>query len=147
MNITNVDSAPEVHIVSSQFKRMLVVRLKHKVDLLEGLNKAVKQEQIKNAIILSGIGSLASFHVHMVDNTTFPHEEIFVREEGPYDLLNVNGYVIDGRVHAHITFSDDQKSLGGHLEPGTIIFTFAAVTLSVLDERTSLERLDDLNWR
>lgn len=147
MNSTKVDSAPEVHIVSNQFKRIVTVRLKHKVDLLEGLKKAVKQEQIKNAIILTGIGSLTSYHVHMVSNTSFPHEEVFARKEGPYDLLNVNGYVIDGRVHAHITFSDDQKSLGGHLEPGTNIFTFVAVTLGILDEGASLERFDDLNWR
>ena len=147
MNTAKGNSAPDVYIASSHFKRMVVVRLKHKVDLLDGLKTAVKQEQIKNAAILAGIGSLTSFHVHQVNNTVFPLEEIFVREEGPYDLLNVNGYVIEGRVHAHITFSDDQRSLGGHLESGTTIFTFAAVTLGVFDEGTSLERLDDLNWR
>jgi hypothetical protein len=26
--------------------------------------------------------------------------------EGPQDLLNVSGYVIDGRIHAHMTVAD-----------------------------------------
>lgn len=147
MKPINNDSAPEVSIASGSFMRIVVVRLKHKVDLLEGIKQAVKREQIKSAIILCGIGSLTSFHVHMVANTTFPLQEIFVSGKGPYDLLNVNGYVIEGRVHAHIAFSNDRKSLGGHLEPGTTIYTFAAVTLGVLDEGMSFERLDDLNWR
>ena len=61
-------------------------------------------------------------------------------------MLNVNGYVIDGRVHAHITFSDDEKALGGHLEPGTKVFTFAIITLGVLEEDADLRMFDDWRW-
>jgi len=58
----------------------------------------------------------------------------------------VNGCVIDGRIHAHIIFSDDEKGLGGHLEPGTTVFTFAIITLGVLEEGASLARFDDPGW-
>jgi len=139
-------SAPAIHSISGNFKRIVVVRLKHGTDLLDGLNKAVKKEQIKNAVILSGVGSLTSYHVHAVDNTTFPTKNIFYKAEGPQDLLNVNGYVIDGRVHAHITFSDEEKALGGHLEPGTNVFTFAIITIGVLEEDADLRRFDDWKW-
>jgi len=61
-------------------------------------------------------------------------------------LLTTTGYVIDGRVHAHISFSDTQKTLGGHLEPGTRVFTFAILTLGVLEEPASLQRFDDYTW-
>ena len=78
---------------------------------------------------------------------TFPHEEIFVKEEGPFDLLNANGYVLDGRVHAHITLSDESRTIGGHLEPGTNIFTFVAVTIGVLAGDTDMTKYDGLAWR
>jgi len=55
--------------------------------------------------------------------------------------------VIKGRVHAHLTFSNEVRALGGHLEPGTKIFTFGIVTLGVFGNEVDLERLDDLNWR
>jgi len=138
--------APPVHTVSSGFSRVAVVRLRNDADLLDGLKTAVAQEKIKNAVILSGAGSLTSYHVHVVSNTVFPPTNAFMKGTGPYDLLTTTGYIIDGRVHAHISFSDTQKTLGGHLEPGTRVFTFAILTLGVLEEPASLHRFDDYTW-
>jgi predicted DNA-binding protein with PD1-like motif len=59
----------------------------------------------------------------------------------------MNGYVIDGRVHAHITFADADKAFGGHLEPGTSVFTFAVVTVGVFKDGIDLSRVDDKNYR
>jgi predicted DNA-binding protein with PD1-like motif len=52
---------------------------------------------------------------------------------------------MDGRVHAHIIFSNQEKAMGGHLEPGTTVFTFAIITLGVLDDKTSLAGFD--SWQ
>ena len=123
------DPVPSPLAFSSNFERIVIVRMTYDTDLLEGLTNAVKKENIENAVILSGIGSLRSYHVHAVSNTTFPSQNVFFKDEGPYDLTAVNGYVIRGRVHAHITFANDKLALGGHLEPGTRVFTFC------MDER------------
>jgi len=138
--------APDVHTITSNFSRIVVIRLKNGTDLLEGLQKAVEKENIKNAVILSGIGSLTDYHVHTVDNRTFPPKNVFMKDDVPVDLLNVNGYIVDGRVHAHITFTTEQKALGGHLEPDTKAFTFAIITVGVLDEPVCLNRIDDYSW-
>ena len=140
-------AAPLVHTLNSHFSRVIVVRLKNGTDLLDGLKTAVAQEKIKNAVILSGAGSLTSYHVHVVSNTVFPPTNAFFKGAGPYDLLTTTGYIIDGRVHAHIAFSNTEKTLGGHLEPGTRVFTFAILTLGVLEEPASLERFDDYTWQ
>jgi predicted DNA-binding protein with PD1-like motif len=141
-----MESAPEVYTVSGHFERIVVVRLKRGTDLLDGLRKAVAREKIRNAAILSGVGSLTSYHVHVVDNTTLPAHNLFFKGEGPQDLLNVNGFVMAGRVHAHIVLSDDKKGIGGHLEPGTTIFTFAIITLGVLPDGADLTRFDEPGW-
>jgi len=138
--------APVVHTISSDFSRVVVIRLKNGTDLLEGLQKAVEQQKIKNAVILSGIGSLTDYHVHTVDNRTFPPKSVFMKDDVPTDLLTVTGYVIDGRIHCHITFTTDEKALGGHLEPDTKAFTFAIITLGVLKEPVDLQRVDDYTW-
>ena len=139
-------AAPPVHTISSRFSRVVAVRLKRDADLLDGLKTAVAQEKIKNAVILSGAGSLTSYRVHVVSNTVFPPTNAFFQGAGPYDLLTTTGYIIDGRVHAHIAFSNTEKTLGGHLEPGTRVFTFAIITLGVLAEPASLQRFDDYTW-
>jgi predicted DNA-binding protein with PD1-like motif len=140
------ESAAEVHTISGSFERIVVVRLRRGTDLLEGMKKAVEREGIRNAAILSGVGSLTSYHVHAVGNTAYPVKNVYFKAEGPQDLLNVNGYVIDGRIHAHIMFSDEKKGLGGHLEPGTTVYTFAVITMGVLKDGVSLARFDDPGW-
>lgn len=132
---------------SSNFERIVIVRMTYETDMLEGLKEAVRKEKINSAVILSGIGSLTSYHVHVVGNTTFPSRNVFIKGQGPYDLTAVGGYVVGGRVHAHVTFSDEVKTLAGHLEPGTRAFTFVIVTLGVFGDEVDLNRLDDKDWR
>jgi hypothetical protein len=144
---TAAQAVPEVVTVSSEIKRVVLVRFKYNTDLLEGLQQAVKNEKIKNAVILSGVGSVTSYHVHAVSNTTFPSKLVYTQRAGAMDLIAVNRYVLGGRIHAHITMTDDQKAFGGHLHEGTRVFTFAIVTLGLLDDDLELSRFDDSTWR
>ena len=144
----NSDKVPEVYALSGQFDRVLVLRFKYQADLLAGLERMVKENKVRNAVILSGIGSVRSYHYHTVSNGTFPSKNIFVNNpNGPADIAGMNGYVIDGRVHAHITFADPDKAFGGHLEPGTSVFTFAIVTIGVFKDGIDFKHLDDKNYR
>jgi uncharacterized protein len=138
--------APAVVTVPAAIKRVVLVRLKYKTDLLDGLEQAVKRENIKNAVILSGVGSVTSYHVHAVSNTTLPATLAYTVHDGPMDLIAVNGYVLGGRIHAHITMTDDKKAFGGHLHEGTKVFTFAIVTFGVLDDNLDLTRFDNSKW-
>jgi predicted DNA-binding protein with PD1-like motif len=144
----NSDKVPDVYALTGQFDRVLVLRFKYQTDLLAGLERMVKEYKIRNAVILSGIGSVKSYHYHTVSNGTFPSKNIFVQNpDGSADIAGMNGYVIDGRVHAHITFADPDKAFGGHLEPGTKVFTFAIVTVGVFKDGIDLNRVDDKNYR
>ena len=144
----NSDRVPEVYAVSGQFDRIVVLRFKYQADLLAGIEKMVKQQKIRNAVFLSGIGSVRNYQVHSVSNRTFPSKNIYVKDPStPADIVSINGYVIDGRVHAHMTMTDSEKAFGGHLEPDTSVFTFAIVTLGVFGEGVDLSRVDDKTYR
>ena len=142
------DTVPSVYTLSSEVKRIVVVRLKNKTDLLEGLNKAVQKEGIKNGVILQGIGSVTYYHIHSVAETTdFPTVNVFAEEVGPYDVLNINGFIFNGRVHAHITLSDLNTTIGGHLETGTLAYTFLIFSIGVLDDGLDMEQFDNWQWK
>jgi uncharacterized protein len=144
----NSEKVPEVYALEGEFERVVVLRFKYKTDLLPALERIVKEKNIRNATILSAIGSVRSYHYHTVSNTTLPSKNVFVKNtESPADISSMNGYVINGRVHAHITFADPDKSFGGHLEPGTEVFTFAIVTIGVFKEGIDLSRVDEKNYR
>jgi len=144
----NNQAVPDVYGITGQFDRIVVLRLKYETDLLSGLQEGVKTQAIRNAVIMAGIGSVRSYHVHTVSNRMFPSQNVFVKDTAaPADIASMNGYVIDGRVHAHITLADSGRAFGGHLEPGTSVFTFAIVTLGVFAEGIDLRRADDKTYR
>lgn len=145
---SNSDSIPEVYALNSQFERIVVLRFKYQADLLAGMEKMVKEQKIKNAVVLAGAGSLTGYHFHLVSNRTFPSKNILLKNPAsPADLVSMNGYIIDGRIHAHMTLTDADKAFGGHLEPGTTVFTFAIVTLGVFKDGIDLSRIDDKTYR
>jgi len=144
----NSNRVPEVYAIPAQFERVLILRFKYQTDLLAGLERMAKEHKIRNAVILAGAGSVRGYHVHSVSNRSFPSRNVYVRDPThPADLVSMNGYVINGRVHAHVTLTDGEKAFGGHLEPGTEVFTFAVVTLGVLREPVDLTRVDDKTYR
>jgi predicted DNA-binding protein with PD1-like motif len=144
----NSDDVPDVLAMEAKIERVVILRFKYQADLLAGIERAVRDKGIKNAVIISGIGSVRNFHVHSVSNRTFPSKNVFIKDAAtPADIVSVNGYVIGGRVHAHLTMTDKDKAFGGHLEPGTNVFTFAILTLGVLPDSLDLSRLDDKTFR
>jgi predicted DNA-binding protein with PD1-like motif len=144
----NSDKVPDVYAIKGQFDRILILRFKFNSDLLAGLEKMVKQEKIRNAVILSGIGSVRGYHIHQVSNRDFPSKNMFVKNPTqPADVISMNGYIIDGRVHAHMTMATPDKAFGGHLEPGTSVFTFVSVTLGIMGDGVDLSKIDDKTYR
>jgi predicted DNA-binding protein with PD1-like motif len=144
----NSDKVPDVYPIWGNLRRVVIFRFKNDADLLAGMEKMIKQEKIKNAVILSGAGSLKGYQVHQVSNREFPSKNMFVKDpNAPCDLIGMNGYVIDGRIHAHMTLATPDKAFGGHLEPGSTVFTFAIVTLGILEDSLDLTRIDDKTYR
>ena len=141
------DEVPAVHTIRSPIDRVVVVRLKNKTDVLDGLKQAIEREKIKNAVIISGFGSVSAYHIHVVNNTAAPYKDVYTKRTGPFDVLTVSGMVIDGRIHAHITLADTRKTTGGHIEPGTTVLTFTNITLGILSDSADLKRIDDPEWR
>ncbi len=110
--------------------RTLLIRLNPGDDILLSLRQAVQENNIQTGIILNGLGSLSSYHTHVVADTNLPPENTFVRSAAAYDILSITGVIIDGRVHAHIVLSDQEKAMGGHMEEGCQVLTFAMIMLA-----------------
>ena len=110
--------------------RFVALRLDPGEDVLLSLRAVVEEQRIRNAAILSGVGSLDRYHFHVVQTTNMPPGNTFVQGEGPFDILTITGLVVDGQVHAHITFSNSELAMGGHLEEGCRVLTFAVVLMA-----------------
>jgi len=118
----------------AEIRRVVVVRINPGDDILLGLRQAVKEHGLKNAVVLTGFGSVRRSHFHVVMSNTLPPAESYPKSEQPLDIVTVGGMIIDGRVHAHIEFSDERNSFGGHLEEGCLALTFTVIALADLSE-------------
>jgi predicted DNA-binding protein with PD1-like motif len=144
----NSPKVPDAYAVTGNFERVVILRFKYQADLLAGIESMVKEQKIKNAVILAGAGSVRNYQIHSVTNRTFPSKNTYVKDPtAPADIISMNGYIMDGKIHAHMTMANPQGAFGGHLEPGTNVFTFAIVTVGVLGDGVDLSRLDDKTYR
>ena len=147
-NKPNSPDVPDVFAVSGHLERIVVLRFKFGSDLLAGLEKMVAQEHIKNAVILSGIGTLRGYQLHIVSNRDLPAKTTYIKNPtAPADIVGMSGMVMNGHIHPHITLANADKAFGGHLEPETTVFSFAVVTLGVLDDKIDMNRFDDVSYR
>lgn len=110
------------------------IRLNQGDDILLSLRKAVEEKNIKTGFIMNGLGSVQSYHYHVVSDCNIPPAESFPKADDPCDVISVTGLVIDGRVHAHIILSDDKKAQGGHLEEGTKVLTFSVIVIMEVED-------------
>ena len=144
----NNPKVPDAYAISGHFSRIVVMRMKYQSDLLHGMEKLVKQENIRNGVILSGIGSLRGYRVHSVSSRDLPPTDTYVTQpKAPANLNGMNGYIVDGAIHAHVTMAvnNGRETVSGHLEPGCEVLTYAIVTVGVLD--TPLGRVQEQNYR
>ena len=73
------ENFPDVHNVSTNFERIEIIRMKSGTDMLSGLNEYIEKNNIKNAVFLSGIGSVTDYHYHVVSSKTLPPKNEFTK--------------------------------------------------------------------
>ena len=132
------------YFVSKTSPRAVLIMLDRDDQMLEALQEVVKKEKIDTAAITGGIGSFQRVHLHTITTTGFPPGDKFWNFTGPIELASVQGSVIGGDVHAHITCFDwdSKQTYIGHLEPGSVVAYRAEVSMVVL-EGVQTERYND----
>ena len=129
-------------------KNLIHIRLNPGDEILSSLSEAVEKLGIKNAIIIAGMGSTVNHHFHVVGSAALPPENIYTKEDKASDVVNVNGLIINGRLHVHIIHSDKDIAYGGHLEEGVKVLTFMSITLAEvdidLDKWDAIGRIEEL---
>jgi len=122
-----------------QIKDVVVIGLAPGELVLESIEAIVEKEGIKDAVILTGFGTLSQVHLHWVTTTGFPPVEHFERYEGPFELLALHGVIAGGEPHIHAVVSDTRHAYGGHLEKGNKVLYLCEIVIGVL-EGASMKR-------
>jgi predicted DNA-binding protein with PD1-like motif len=113
--------------------------------LLEGVRDQLGKLGIKNAVVLNAIGTLEKAVYHRVTTTDAKPVEEFITVNKPIELSSVQGMVIDGQPHFHMTFTDLEKTYSGHLEDGTIVLYLAEIVVAEMKGLNLFRKKNELN--
>src|ERR1700743_2744957 len=73
----NDPKVPDSYSITGHFDRIVVMRMKFQTDLLAEMEKQVKAQHIRNAVILSGIGSVRGWRIHNVAGRDYPVPDMY----------------------------------------------------------------------
>jgi predicted DNA-binding protein with PD1-like motif len=119
---------------------MHILRIDPGEDVLETIESFLQASGVRQAIVMGGYGTLAAYHVHWVTHNRIPAQDRHGRGEAGIELLSVNGLVVAGKPHIHMTLSTPDGAFGGHLEPGCIAYVVCEVFFAEVDGPTLSRR-------
>ena len=99
-------------------EKIHILRIDPGEDVLLSVKKFLDEAGLQQAVVLGGYGTLASHHLHWVVHNRLPTENVFGRGEGGIEILSMNGLVVEGEPHIHVTLATQAGAYGGHLEEG-----------------------------
>lgn len=143
------------NVITAQggFGRSIAVRLKPGTDVLLGLREACVRHGIKNGVIVSALGSLAT--VSICNPVEMPDTKAGYGYGSPevyhqcWELLCASGVIChdeDGEInlHVHVAMSDpDGNAIGGHLAEGTKVLITVDAVIAELDGIEMERKYDD----
>ena len=98
--------------------------------LLESIEKAIKDNDIENGFVASGIGTTKTLHIHYITHTNFPSTNKHVTIKKPLEINSISGVIANKQPHLHIAATyKDEESYGGHLEPDSEVLYLAEVVI------------------
>lgn len=106
-------------IVSTGIGRLVAIRLDPGEDILESITTFLQNEGIRNAVIISGIGTVDKCCLHFVTDITDPTKMDFKTwYDEPLEVVSIEGIIADGVPHLHMVISNNRQAWAGHIEPG-----------------------------
>lgn len=128
--------------VCEKMGRVIVLHLGKGELLLESIEQELQRLNVRNAVLLSCIGSLRKCVFHYITSTSDLATDSFASIEKPLELSAMQGIVLNGKAHFHLVISDEDRVYSGHLEGGCEVQYLMEISLLELLD-TSLERRTD----
>ncbi|MDR1534877.1 MAG: DNA-binding protein [Planctomycetota bacterium] len=101
-----------------EYGRIITTHLGRGELLLESINRELERLHVRNAVVLSCIGTLRRARYHVITRLEDPPVDEVLTRKGPIEVSCIQGIVLNGEPHLHIVLSDPEGCYTGHLEDG-----------------------------
>jgi uncharacterized protein len=104
----------------------IAFRLKPNEDLKQGIEKVIKDNNVKAGFVITAVGSLITY------NLRFANMPIGKTQNGHFEIVSLVGTLGVAGSHLHMSISDSSgATIGGHLLDGNKIYTTAEIVIGV----------------
>lgn len=125
----------------SKERGIVFLSLHHGDDVLDSINACIKEASLKNAVLMTGLGSLTKGHFHVIATNNYPPGDVYIKLDGPLEIGHIAGIIANGEPHLHMTLLDkEHKTWAGHLEPGCEVLTLCEMSLQRVDDAPMVHR-------
>lgn len=114
--------------------RTVIIHLTRGEDILACVQAEIGRLGLRNGILISAIGSLRCAKLHAITTLEDLPTNEYYGLNGPIELGNAQGLIINGEPHFHLTVSDSEKTCTGHMEPGCEVQYLAELAILELPE-------------
>lgn len=125
----------------------VVVRLDRGDLVLESLETACANHGIDTGVVVSGIATFSTLHIHYVNRTDLPTEQedrnVTMELSGSWEINSVGGVIADGEPHLHVTGFDGDRTVVGHLEAGCTVNVLGEFTIRAFDDLSLIRKPDE----
>ena len=127
------DATPSKVFGGAQIQEIYRIRLDRGDLVLESIMGAIKEHDIQDGLMLTGVGSVQQCTYHSVKSLAAVAQDEFITVKGPTEILNLDGIIAAGEPHFHITLSTGKRgAFGGHLENGCQVLYRVELTIAKL---------------
>lgn len=119
--------------ISEKPGRTFILKLVQGEDMLDSIEQFVKEQNVQNAVIVSGIATFDRSRLHMISTTDYPIDvTIDEKKDVPLEVVSVEGFICDGEPHIHATISDKNQAYAGHMLKGCRVLYLGELVIQEL---------------
>lgn len=120
--------------------RCILLNLRKGEDILDCVEREAKRLHMRCAAVVSGIGALRRAVYHRIATLEDEPTNEFVTVEAPIEMSALQGLILDGEAHLHITCCAKAGAFAGHLERGCEVQYLAEICILEM-EAVNLTRM------
>ena len=100
--------------------------------LLESVERFIKEHDIQDGAVLTGIGSLSECTFRFPEKAESPPTILSASYQGPLEMTGMQGIIADGEAHQHMSVAEHghERTIGGHLWQGCKVLYLAEITIA-----------------
>lgn len=120
------------YFIAKEIGRTFILRMERGDLLLEKITELCHKEEIRDAVISSGIAALDIVNIRMSNTVGFPIEYDVHNLKEPLELGSLNGTIINKEPHIHGVVGNANQTWAGHLLDGCRISYLGEIVIQEL---------------